>query len=262
MTYEPRTYRRAVAPEGLECFTVEVAETDLQVCTQTDLSDLAGDLAVRARWDVETFIRTHPYFRESMTPIDVPDGAPEIVSRMAEAGRTAQVGPMAAVAGAIAEYVARGLAEHSAEVIVENGGDLYLIGESDRTIALWAGQQGVKDVGMAIRGGLLPVAVCTSSGTVGHSHSFGAADAVTVLSRNGALADAVATALANRVREPADIERAIEAARNIHGILGVLVTVEGHLGAWGHVRLVSLADGPGTELKTAARGADDPAHDS
>jgi uncharacterized protein len=242
MTFEPRTYRRTAQPAGLVCFEVTIKETDLQVCAAQDLTDLAEDLVVRARWEIEGFIRAHPYFRETLTPIDVPETAPEMVRRMAEAGQIARVGPMAAVAGAIAEYVARGLAEVSPEVVVENGGDIYLMGREDRTIALWAGESGVKGLGITVRGGLQPVAVCTSSGVVGHSESFGAADAVTVLARNGALADGVATALANRVREPEDIERAIEAARHIHGILGVLVTVKGHLGAWGNVHLVSLGD--------------------
>ncbi|MDP2401680.1 MAG: UPF0280 family protein, partial [Actinomycetota bacterium] len=169
-----------------------------------------------------------------------PEMAPEIVRRMSQAARAARVGPMAAVAGAIAESVARGLSERSPEVIVENGGDVYLMGSTDRIVALWAGEEGVNGIGIQVPGGLMPVAVCTSSGTIGHSTSFGRADAVTVLARNAALADAVATALANQVREPEDIDRAIEAARGVMGVLGVLVTVKGSLGAWGNVRLVAL----------------------
>ncbi|MDY0087249.1 MAG: UPF0280 family protein [Coriobacteriia bacterium] len=240
MTFEPRTYRRTTKPAGLVCFDVAIKETDLHVCAARDLTDLAEDLVVRARWDLEGYIRAHPRFGETLTPIDVPQSAPEIVRRMADAARIARVGPMSAVAGAIAEYVARGLAVTSPEVIVENGGDIYLMGTDDRTVALWAGDSGVQGLGITVRGGLLPVSVCTSSGKVGHSESFGAADAVTVLSRNGALADATATALANRVRKPEDIERAIEAAQRVHGVLGVLVSVQGHLGAWGNVHLVSL----------------------
>ena len=90
----------------------------------------------------------------------------------------------------------------------------------------------------------MPIAVCTSSGRVGHSTSFGKADSVTVLARNGALADAVATALTNRIQSPEDIERAIEAARNIIGILGVVATIDGSIGAWGNVKLVALDDEP------------------
>jgi len=240
MPYEPRTYRQTVDPEGLTCFEVTIKETDLLVCAQRDLTDLAEDLIARARWELEEFIRTHPYYRDSYTPVELPEAVPEIVQRMADASKVANVGPMAAVAGAIAEHVARGLAKESPEVIVENGGDIYLMGETDRVIALWAGEQGVSNVGLRVPAGLMPLAVCTSSGRIGHSTSLGDSDAVTVLARNGALADAVATALANRVREPDDIQAAIQAARGILGILGVLATVDGHVGAWGNVHLVAL----------------------
>ncbi|MBE0475664.1 MAG: UPF0280 family protein [Coriobacteriia bacterium] len=241
MAYEPRTYRRTVDPAGLACFEVAIRETDLQVCAVRDLTNETEDLVVRARWDIEQFILAHPRFRESYAPYDVPAGAPEIVRRMSRAGFKASVGPMAAVAGAIAEYVARGLSSISPEVVVENGGDIYLIGGTDRTVALHAGRSPVTGkVGIRVPGGLQPVAVCTSSGSVGHSESYGSADAVTVLARDGALADAVATALANRVREPGDIEAAVEAAKNVTGVLGVLATVGGHIGAWGNVHLTSL----------------------
>lgn len=239
MTYEPRTYRRTVEPEGLVCFEVAIKETDLQICAQSDLTDLAEDLVVRARWDLEEFIRFHPYFEESFVPIDVYD-APPIVERMAEAAHVANVGPMAAVAGAVAEYVARGLAEESPEVIVENGGDLYIMGKQERTIALYAGSDAVQHVGLRIPGGLLPVSVCTSSGRIGHSVSLGDSDAVTVLGRNAALADAMATALANRVRTPEDVQDALDLGRSVMGVLGVLVTVDGHLGAWGNIHLVTV----------------------
>lgn len=240
MTFEPRTYRRTAQPAGLVCFDVTIKETDLRVCTAKDLTDLAEDLVVRARWDIEKFIRAHPYFRETLTPIDVPQSAPEIVRRMAEAGRIARVGPMAAVAGAIAEYVARGLAKVSPEVVVENGGDIYLMGTEDRTVALWAGDSGIKGLGITVRGRLQPVAVCTSSGVVGHSESFGAADAVTVLARNGALADAVATAAGNLVHDPGDIERALAFALGIDGVRGAVAIVGDRMGAMGDVRLARV----------------------
>ncbi len=223
------------------CFEVAIKETDLQVCAVRDLTEEAEDLVVRARWDLERYIAGHPAFAESYAPVEAAADAAPIVRAMAEAGRRANVGPMAAVAGAIAEHVARGLAEMSPEVIVENGGDIYLMGRTDRVVALWAGaSRATGTVGMLVRGGLMPVAVCTSSGTVGHSRSFGRADAVTVLARDGAMADAVATALANSVREPDDVQRAIDAAREMTGVLGLVVVLGDTVGAWGDVRLVPL----------------------
>lgn len=240
MAYEERTYRRTVEPEGLVCFEVKTAESDLQVCAQKELADKAEDLMVQARWEIEGFIRTHPYFAETFSPIEVPEDAPDLVRKMAEASRVVKVGPMAAVAGTIAEHVARGLADESPEVIVENGGDLFMMGKQDRVVSVWAGEEGVAGVGLTIPGGLMPVAVCTSSGRIGHSHSFGDADAVSVLAHGGALADAAATALANSVKTPEDIDAAIDAARNTLGILGVLVIIDGHVGAWGNVHLTAI----------------------
>jgi len=240
MTYEPRLYRRVVDPAGLTCFEVVVAETDLAICAVEDLSDVAEDLAIRARWDVENYIVRHPRFAESYVPVQVEPDAPAIVQQMARAAWRANVGPMASVAGAIAEYVARGLAEKTPDVIVENGGDVYLIGGHERVVALWANQPGVDRIGLRIPAGMQPVAVCTSSGTIGHSDSLGSADAVTALAHDGALADAVVTALANRVHGAEDIEKAIAAARNVPGVFGVLVTIGGHVGAWGSVRLTPL----------------------
>jgi ApbE superfamily uncharacterized protein (UPF0280 family) len=242
MVYEPRTYRRSVAPADLTCFEVVVRETDLQVCAESELSDRVEDLVVQARWEIEEFTRTHPYFAESLAPIEPSADAPPLVQRMAEVSVIAGVGPMAAVAGAVSEYVALGLEDVSPNVIVENGGDVYVMGDKDRVVSFWAGEDAVGGVGLKIHAGLMPMGVCTSSGRIGHSTSFGSADAVAVLSRNGALADAVATALANQIRTPEDIDQAIEAARNILGILGVVATIDGHLGAWGNVHLVSLGE--------------------
>ena len=240
MSYEPRIYRRAADPTGLVCFEVVIAETDLQICANRDLSDLAEDLVVRSRWDIESYLVTHPRFAESYVPVQVETDAPAIIQQMARGAWRANVGPMAAVAGVIAEFVARGLAAESPDVIVENGGDIYLMGEQDRIIALWAGRTGADRIGLRVPASMQPVAVCTSSGKVGHSVSFGLADSVTTLAHDAALADAVATGLANRVHGPDDIPKAIEAARNLPGVLGVLATVEGHMGAWGRVHLVPL----------------------
>ncbi len=240
MTFEPRTYRRAVDPEGLACFEVVVKETDILVCAERDLKDLAEDLVHRARWDLESYIAAHPRFAESYAPVEVEDDAPAIVQQMARSASRAQVGPMAAVAGAIAECVARGLSKQSPNVIVENGGDIYVMGDRERTVALWAGRPGIDLIGLRIPPGIQPVAVCTSSATIGPSVSFGSAEAATALAHDGALADAVATALANSVHDSEDIPKAIEAAKLVPGIFGVLVSANGHVGAWGSVHLVPL----------------------
>ncbi|HET6498601.1 MAG TPA: hypothetical protein VFH17_06085, partial [Coriobacteriia bacterium] len=211
----------------------------LWACASGDLADRAGDLLAHALWEIESFVRTHPYFDTALNRVEVPAEASEIVRRMAEAGQVARVGPMAAAAGAVAEYVARGLAELSPDVVVENAGALYLMGREERTVRVWAGRGATSGVGIRIPAGMQPVAVCASRGEVSAAPLDGPG-AVIALARNGALADAVATALAHRVSEAEDVERAIEAARGTHGIFGVIAVVQGRLGAWGNVRLVSL----------------------
>lgn len=239
MNYEPRTYRHTVSPQGLTTFEVVIRETDLQIAALSDLSQLAAELVSEARSQLEDYIAAHPHFAETYVPLDVEADVPPIVSAMAEAGRIARVGPMAAVAGAVAEFVARGLACQSNEVIVENGGDIFLIGAKDRTVALWAGE-GVRGIGVQVAGSSMPVAVCTSSGRFGHSTSLGSADAVAVIGASGAITDAVATALANRVHGADDVERALQAASHIHGVRGVVINAGGHVGVWGDVHLVPI----------------------
>ena len=241
MAYEPRFYRQAGAAVGLVSFVVVDAETDLHISAVRDLSETAARLVAELRVPLESYIAAHPRFAESYAPLQVDAGAPEMVRAMADGAAAAGVGPMAAVAGAIAERVARGLAAHSPEVIVENGGDLYVMGTVDRVIALWAGASPFTGrLGLKLGAQMLPTAVCTSSGTIGHSTSFGHADTVTVLAPDAALADAAATALANLVRSEADIDRAIAAGRAIDGVLGIVVTVGERVGAWGAVELVPL----------------------
>lgn len=240
MVWEPRTYRRTVAPSGLVCFEVMVRETDLQICAERDLTTEALALVSEVRDDLEAYIARNPRFVESYVPLDVDADAPGIVRAMVAATSRVGVGPMASVAGAVAEHVARGLAEYSPEVIVENGGDIYLMGSTERTLALWAGEEGVQGVGLVVAPGQLPLGVCTSSGTIGPSKSYGEADAVTVLATDAALADAAATAIGNRVHGPGDVEAALEYARGIDGIAGVLIAIGDQLGAWGAVQLTGL----------------------
>jgi ApbE superfamily uncharacterized protein (UPF0280 family) len=148
---------------------------------------------------------------------------------------------MAAVAGAIAERVARALSERSAEVIVENGGDVYVVGRTARRVLVTAGDSPLSErTAVELSPEELPAAVCTSSGRVGHSVSLGSAHAVTVVASDGALADAVATAAANRVHGVDDIEAALAWAQQVNGVRGVLVIVDDRIGVIGGLRIVPV----------------------
>lgn len=244
MVYEPRIYRSLVEPAGLVTFEVVHAETDLQVSALRDLSGEASALVRALRAELEAYIAAFPRFAESHVPVAVGADAPAIARSMAEAAQVADVGPMAGVAGAFAEAVARGLETLSAEVVVENGGDLYLVGNRQRAVLLSAGDSPLSGaVALALGADALPVAVCTSSGRVGPSVSYGSAHAVTVLARSGALADAAASSVGNLVHGPDDIERALTRAREIDGVLGAVVIVDDRIGAMGDI--VKLVPAPG-----------------
>jgi ApbE superfamily uncharacterized protein (UPF0280 family) len=241
MTFEPRSYRRHVRPEGLVAFEVVVRETDLQILAEKDLSDEAFELVVEARAQIEGFAAVVPRFAESFVPVQVPRSAPLLVKRMAEAAYIAGVGPMAAVAGAVAEFVAIGLTSHSREVVVENGGDDFLVLARERIVAVHAGHSPLSErLGLRVDPLQTPLAIATSSATVGPSVSLGSADAVTILAHSGALADAVASAAGNRVHRTEDIESVIEFAASFDGVVGAVIVLGGVMGAWGEVDLVPL----------------------
>jgi hypothetical protein len=148
---------------------------------------------------------------------------------------------MAAVAGAIAEAVGKDLLAHTIEVIVENGGDIFMKILRPRLVGVYAGESPFTGkIALEIRPEETPLGVCTSSGTVGHSLSLGAADAVIVVSSSTALADAAATAIGNRVSTVDDIDVAIGQAQTIDGLAGVVVIKEDRMGMWGNVKLVPL----------------------
>jgi hypothetical protein len=239
--HQPRTYRRLAAVPRLTGFRVSVLESDLHVQAAADLSRLARELTLEHRGYLEAYIRAHPGFAETLVPWE-PDGpVPGIVAAMTAAGAAAGVGPMAAVAGAIAEAVGRGLLAHSNEVVVENGGDIFLQTDEPALAAVYAGTSPLSlKVGLRVGGGGRPCAVCTSSGTVGHSLSLGRADAATVVARSGALADAAATAVGNRVGSRRDLAAAIEFGRRIPGVEGIVVIAGDRIGAWGGLEIVSL----------------------
>jgi len=237
--YQPRTYRHWVKGDDLASFSVVVKETDLYIRAASNLRRRAHRLALKHREGLEKYIAHHPDFLTSLEPVEVEKDAPKIVRDMAAAARLCGVGPMAAVAGVIAEAVGRELLEFSPEVIVENGGDIFLKTLRRRTIGIYAGGSPLTGkLGLQIEPEDTPLGICTSSGTVGHSLSFGRADAVVVLADSAALADAAATAIGNRVSDVTDIEKGIEFARSIGRLKGVVIIKDDRLGVWGEVKLV------------------------
>ncbi|GAH79998.1 unnamed protein product, partial [marine sediment metagenome] len=119
---EPRTYRHWVNGKDLVSFNVAVKETDLYIRASTNLRRRAVKLVLKYRDMLERYIERHPSFLTSLQPIPIGEDAPQIVRSMSQAAQIVGVGPMASVAGAIAEFVGNELLPFSPEIIVENGG--------------------------------------------------------------------------------------------------------------------------------------------
>lgn len=238
---EERTYRRLAMVDRLITFHVSAQQTDLMVMAQKDLRDICREEVLAQRGYIEQYIKRFPQFRTTLDPWLHDAPAPGIIHMMAAAGRACGVGPMAAVAGAIAETVGQALHHYSREVIIENGGDVFMVLDSAVTIGLYAGQSPLSmRIGLQLDPGGSPLAVCTSSGTVGHSFSRGKADAVCIVARQCALADAAATAIANRVASRDVISEAIHHARSIDGVEGVVAICGERMGLWGDLHIVKI----------------------
>lgn len=239
--YQPRDYRNKIRHDRLVSFRVVVKETDLHVQADENLERMVRERILYHRSILEKYIDGYPDFATAMTPWEHKDPMPKIVHDMARAGQAAHVGPMAAVAGAMAARVGKDLLSETKEVIVENGGDVFLKTRAPVTVAVFAGNSPLSlKIGLCVGGNDMPAGVCTSSGTIGHSISFGKADAVCVVSSSCALADAAATAIGNHVTKRDSIEGAIHWGKQIPGINGILVIMGDKLGAWGPLELVPI----------------------
>jgi hypothetical protein len=236
--FQPREYRLWVKGHDLTAYNIQIKETDLYIRTTTDLSFEAFDIVKKHREALEGYICSHPFFAASFEPVTTDYDAPAIVKEMMQASELAGVGPMAAVAGALAQMVGEELSELSAEVIVENGGDNYLRSAKERIVAIYAGASPLSGkVGLRVQPTDMPLGVCTSSGTVGPSISLGKADAAVVVAPSAALADAAATAIGNVVLRIDDIPHALNLAQGIKGLTGALIIKDDKIGVWGKLEI-------------------------
>ncbi len=207
-------------------------------CTHVDAVTAA---IVEQRETLGAFLDRHPAIQAAFAPVPLPANAPDIARRMHAAAEAVGVGPMAAVAGAVAQKAAEaGLAAGADEAIVENGGDIYLKLSAPATVGLYAGHAAIgASLGLLVDPDDTPLAICSSSGKMGHSTSLGSCDLVTVVARSAALADAAATHAANAVRCEQDIDGALALLDAIPGVDGALIAQGNRVGTIG--RLPRLA---------------------
>jgi ApbE superfamily uncharacterized protein (UPF0280 family) len=238
-TYKHHTYRNKIFENNLHSFDVKVGQTDLCISLDGYFKKNVYDSVYKYRSYIENYINERPSFLSSFKPLDFDEFAPPIVSDMISSSSVVGVGPMASVAGAIAQYVGCDCLEYSKNVIVENGGDIYLnILNNSVIIGIYAGKSPLSyKVRLKINATETPLGICTSSGKVGHSLSFGKADAVCVVSKSAILSDAAATYLCNLVQNNDDIERVLDIGVAIEGVIGLVIINEDRLGVRGEIEL-------------------------
>lgn len=243
LVYEPRTYRDSCRNDGLETFKVAVETSDLYVKAHSILEQETEALVREYRAQIECSIGRRREFLTSFVPIAEDPLDDAVATRMVSAARKAGTGPMAAVAGAVAQFVGIGLLKFSPEVIIENGGDIFVRVDFPVVIGVVAGANSLFSgkLGIRIPPTPIPMGVCTSSGTVGPSQSLGRADAAVVISKDVALADAVATAMGNRVQTKKDLDKAVEWAIRVPGVTGALAVCGDAMAAIGHIEIVPLS---------------------
>jgi uncharacterized protein len=250
-----RRHYRGLMGSRFRGFLASYLETDLWIGVDPDsydpaMEDFAASRARRCRLELDAYAAGRPEFLRSLAPIPLDASAPPVARSMMAAAAEAGVGPMAAVAGAVAESVGRDLDGEFGcrEIVVENGGDLWMKFERDLEASVFAGSSPLSDrVGVSIPAALSPIGLCTSSGTVGPSLSLGRADAAMIAYRaessrpdgasSGALADAWATALGNAVGSERDIEAALDMTRAAPGLVSALAVKGARMGIRGSLPL-------------------------
>lgn len=242
--YRIRLYRDRFNRERWKIFNAGYRESDLCIGVDTlsytpSMERFAAAALLEIRREMEAYLATDPRYGATLSPYAPAPGAPEILFRMAEAASKAGIGPMGAVAGAVAEHIGKRITTEYGcrEVIVENGGDIYADVAEGMDIPVFAGSSPLSEkVGIFIPSGGR-MGICTSSGTVGPSLSFGRADAVMTVCEDAALADSYATAFANQIRTKEDIAPVMERIRAVPEILGAICIKEERFGISGNYGL-------------------------
>jgi ApbE superfamily uncharacterized protein (UPF0280 family) len=239
MIHEERTYRSLINKDNFTSYNVKIAESDLFISSDTNLADFALKSLIKHRNSLEIYIKNHLAFRTSLLPLPEDDLAPPIIRDMLNKSKICGVGPMASVAGAVSEFVGYDLLDQTENLIIENGGDVFLRSKNKLTVSVYAGESPLSyKVNLLVKPEETPLGICTSSATVGPSLSFGKADAVCVISKSATLADAAASTIGNKVKSKKDIKSALDYGIEIPGVEGIIIICNNDMGAIGEVEFV------------------------
>ena len=241
MEYRERSYRSRFSNDERRWFCVKFLESDLWIGVDRGSysASMEADtyaMLVDLRRSMDAYLLMDPGYKAALTPYDAGLEAPEILKEMSRISHKTGIGPMSAVAGAVAKKVAEFLGTN--EVIVENGGDIYAQTGTDMDISVFAGQSPLSEkIGLHIPAASFPLGICTSSGTVGPSLSLGRADAVMIVCKDVMLADSYATAMANRIKTVNDLQTVIDRISDIPEILGAIAVKADRMAITGQFEL-------------------------
>ncbi|MDY6931537.1 MAG: UPF0280 family protein [Halobacteriota archaeon] len=210
----------------------QIKETVVSIIAEEEFVLPARETIVYHRRELENFIAEDPFFKITLEPYPERKDAPKIVRRMIDASSKVGIGPMSAVAGTISQLAVEAMIDAGATyAIVDNGGDIALINDKEVLVGIYAGK--INDFALKVKPRDSILGICTSSGKIGPSISFGNSDAVTVVSDNTSLADSAATAIGNLVTDGDSIDEVIHNFSDIDGINGLLIICDGRIGTWG-----------------------------
>ena len=241
MEYRERSYRSRFSNDERRWFCVKFLESDLWIGVDSGSyrASLEADtyaMLVDLRRQMDAYLLMDPQYKTALTPYNAGLEAPNILKEMSRVSHKTGIGPMSAVAGAVAKKVAEFLGTQ--EVIVENGGDIYAQAASDMDISVFSGQSPLSEkIGLHIPAAEFPLGICTSSGTVGPSLSLGRADAVMIVCKDVLLADSYATAMANRIKTVNDLQSVIDRISDIPEILGAIAVKDDRMAISGRFEL-------------------------
>lgn len=245
MEYRERSYRSRFSNDERRWFCVKFLESDLWIGVDNGSysASMEADtyaMLVDLRRSMDAYLLMDPDYKSALTPYDAGIEAPSILKDMSKVSHKTGIGPMSAVAGAVALKVAGFLKSRYDvnKVIVENGGDIYAQASTDMDISVFAGQSPLSEkIGLHIPAGSFPLGICTSSGTVGPSLSLGRADAVMIVCKDVMLADSYATAMANRIQSVNDLQPVIDRISNTPDILGAIAVKDDRMAICGQFEL-------------------------
>jgi ApbE superfamily uncharacterized protein (UPF0280 family) len=225
---------------------IEVEETAATVAAGREFIGPAAKSIKSTRMHIERQIRKDPFFLTTLEPYDPEPGSPRPIFRMCEAAKAAGVGPMAAVAGVVAQEAMEAMAESGCvHGWVDNGGDISLLAQEPVTVEVFTEPGSSRAVALEVDPSPSITAICTSSGRLGHSISFGDSDASVVIAKDAVLADALATAIGNRVKDTRSIKSCFDDFKDLPGFVAGLVLRDGDATMFGKVpKIVEVEHNP------------------